>query len=104
MKGRLSGLIEEINEALYEDIENNPGQDYASAEWESGDKIIEAYVSDRFSNVDIWDNKLEKYLTNVGSYLTRELPTIGQLTMDWDAQLDAYAEDEAFQNYREFIA
>lgn len=95
---RLSSLIEEIRETLREDVENNPGQEYASAEWCEGEKIIEVYVSPKMGSVDVWCNKKEKYLTNIGKYLTDNLPSFGELeATDWEA----YAADQYFQQFRE---
>lgn len=95
---RLSGLIKEIRETLREVVENNPGQEYASAEWCEGEKIIEVYVNRKYGSVDVWCNKKEKYLVNIGKYLTDNLPYFSELE---EPAYEAYAADQRIQQWRE---
>lgn len=100
MRKILSEITKMIKNEAY--ILHDCTLDYVGFELKLGDKIIEVYISERNSYVNVYDIEKGTELDNVSDYLSTCLPDWYDLSPEsYKSALCAYAADQRFQCYRE---
>lgn len=100
MRKILSEITKMIEKETYRLYDCN--LDYVGFELSINDKIIEVYVSERNSYVNVYDIEKGTELDNVSDYLSAKLPDWYDLSPEnYKSALCAYAADQRFQCYRE---
>lgn len=100
MRKILSEITKMIKKEAYKLYDCN--LDYVGFELKLGDKIIEVYISERISYVNVYDLEKGTDLDNVSDKLSASLPDWYDLSPEsHQAALCAYAADQRFQCYRD---
>lgn len=100
MRKILSEITKMIKKEAYRLYDCN--LDYVGFELKLGDKIIEVYISEQNSYVNVYDLEKGTDLDNVSDKLSASLPDWYNLSpVSYQAALSSYATDQRFQCYRD---
>lgn len=100
MRKILSEITKMIKKEAYRLYDCN--LDYVGFELKLGDKIIEVYISEQNSYVNVYDLEKGTDLDKVSDKLSASLPDWYDLSpVSYQAALSSYAADQRFQCYRD---